>query len=166
MCKPNPDDSLPQQLAEMLSFSTASEGLWNADDLSAILKHQLSLAPADDWRAGDSDVSPANPWPQEASCFATYLELLRAPHPPLAILERMKQVSKASVTHPDSPLPEEVGTALYFAAIAAALVRCHERLTRLDDDGLRWGIQWALDQPWLAEDLRPLFREALEHLAT
>jgi len=58
-------------------------------------------------------------------------------------------------------LPDEVATALYYAAIAAALIRCEERITDLDDASLRHGFQWGVEQPWGDEAVKSVLREAL-----
>ena len=160
--KRNLQETAPPQLAHMLSCDTRTEHPWNPDELAAILRHQLSLSPEIDLYEDDqSGKSPADDATPATVRFADYWELLTDSSPPLPMLRRMKKLAKSAVRHPDSPLPEEVATTLYFAAIAAALVHCQRRISRLNDDGLQWGFQWALDQPWLDDNLRSLFRHGL-----
>ena len=59
-------------------------------------------------------------------------------------------------------MPRDIATMLYFACAAAALVRCGERITRLDDTKLREGLEWAIAQSWLDGTSRELFTAALK----
>ncbi len=156
---PDPDlhGTTADQLARLLAFHDQSDRFWEPPELAAILRHQLQLRPgADDIADAADSEEPAQP--------ATQLELLCSDDPPVPLLLAMKEGAKASGQDPNAPLPEEVATALYFGAIAAALVRLDRRLTRLDNDGLAWGFQWAMEQPWMVAELRDLFRSALQRV--
>jgi hypothetical protein len=158
-----PDDlegCTPQQLACLLSFETTTDAIWPVTDLAAILKHQLALIPGADRPAGElSEGAPGTETAGEP--FGNYWELFRSPQPSLELLQQIKDVAKAAVTDPDAPLPEEVATVIYFAAIAVALIRCNQRITRLSDEGLRLGFRWSLDQSWIPEEMQALFQEAM-----
>jgi len=82
----------------------------------------------------------------------------------LDLLRRVKDCAKSAVRDPDAPLPDDVATVVYFVAIAVALTARGERITRLTDEGLRWGFEWSLRQTWVAESLRPLLTAGLDAL--
>jgi RNA polymerase sigma-70 factor (ECF subfamily) len=86
-------------------------------------------------------------------------DLLSDPGPPLELLEQIKDFAKESRTDPESPLSPAVATIVYYAAIAAALLRRGERISRQDDATLKQGFQWC-DRPWVEDWLRVLFNEA------
>lgn len=156
---PDPDlhATTADQLARLLAFSRESDRLWEPAELRAILTHQLQLRPdADDISDVREGLKPGQP--------ATQLELLCSDNPSVPLLLGMKDNAKASGQDPNAPLPEEVATALYFGAIAAALVRLDRRISRLDNSGLAWGFQWASQQPWMIDELRELFRLGLQRV--
>jgi hypothetical protein len=57
-----------------------------------------------------------------------------------------------------------VAEVLYFASIAAALVRRGKRISQLDDDTLRSCFERIMTEPWLDEDTRTLMRAGKEQL--
>jgi hypothetical protein len=71
-----------------------------------------------------------------------------------------EQLAKTSDRRSANPLPEEVATVLYYAAIAAALLRHGQRISRVSDATLREGTDWVLEQEWVAGPLRGLFVDA------
>ncbi len=91
-------------------------------------------------------------------------DLLSHPNPPVELLELTKDYAKASREHPESALPPEVATVLYFACIAAAFLRCGRRITELADEPIKRGMEWGTSIPWLDDGTRALFVEALRFL--
>lgn len=153
----------PASAAAMLSCDVQQRALWQADELAAILRHQLA-APLE----ADLYLSSPNAarWhqqflPRVGSKFGSIADIFRCPQPPLELLIALRDFANDAHGAPDWPLPEEVATVLWLAAIAVALLRCRERITDLTDAKLRQGFQWAFDQPWLTEDLRSLFHHAV-----
>jgi len=129
-------------------------------ELSAILAHQLSARLRVDLPPGDSaGSSHAEEWIDR-----TFGELLSCPQPPVEALRCVKEFAKAAGTEADGPLPAEISAVLYYASIAAARVRCHRRISSLDDDTLCRGVERMLGEPWCAEPLRALWEEALTAL--
>jgi len=150
-----PDDGSDDRLlGRLLDAATDAEPLWQPEDLGDIWRHQLA-APAG--VAFDGGCPPGPP-------PATFGDLLRDPSPALAALERVKQLAKAYRSDPDPAVPPEVATALYFAAIAAALVRCGRRITSSSDALVREGMRWAAAHPWLDEPTRRLLEAGLQRL--
>ena len=76
----------------------------------------------------------------------TFRQLLLHPHPPIEVLNLVKQFAKGCRSRPDGPLPHEVATILYLAAIAAARRNCHQRISTLDDAAWQRAVDWALAQ--------------------
>lgn len=72
----------------------------------------------------------------------------------------MKRFAKAMRNHPEAPIPAAVANICYYAAIAAAMVRGGQRISRLDNDTLRQGLNWSASQSWIDEPTRSLLREA------
>jgi hypothetical protein len=94
-----------------------------------------------------------------ATIPAQFRVLFSQPDPPIEMLEYAKRLAKGVRHRPDS-LADRVATALYYCAIAAALVRCRRRITELDDAALAFGINWVLSQNWIDADTRCLFVDA------
>ena len=157
-------------LSRVWSLPGATGGVtWRAQDLPAILRHQLD-APLEDLEVGNEDAPTAAATPSAAggagSEPATFGELLLHPRPPQELLELVKEWAKAAKSPPDGDgrefvVPPEVATVLYFAAIAAALARLGTRITSLDDTAVAKGVKWALDQPWVEERLGGVLRDGL-----
>jgi hypothetical protein len=152
---------LPRESLARLLDAEAGGGEWTADDMAAILRHQLN-APlradlaATNPRAGHTldTVSRASPPP------ATFGELLAHPHPPLELLELAKDFGKTLRLDAACGVPAGVATVIYYASIVTAKLRCGRRISDLDDAALRRGVDWALAQPWLDAATRATFEEA------
>jgi hypothetical protein len=151
------DHSAPPQLAELLSLEPAAPENWRPEEFAAILQHQLD---------GPVEPDPGDATSPDAASAIPLGELLSADRPPLPLLQRAKRFAKACKNHPDAPLPAEVATAIYFATIAAAWLRCGgARISSLPDEQLSAGFRWAVAQPWLSPALVTLFHQALAHSA-
>jgi hypothetical protein len=97
--------------------------------------------------------------------LSSFADLFNHPAPSLALLQLVKDFAKANRNHPESGLPREIATALYFASIAAALVRLDERISQLPDTELQRGLRWTQEQKWLDEKTRTLLDGALKKLS-
>jgi hypothetical protein len=164
------DKTEPPRLAEMLALDGARPGrVWRADELSAVLRHQLDAPLEFDLGDLSEEYAQLAP-PGDAGSLhwrVSFGELLHHARPPLVLLERAKRFAKACRNHPEGPLPVEVATVLYFACIVVARLRCDggARISALDDATLVDGMRWALAQEWLDERTRELFAGAVEHLS-
>ena len=94
----------------------------------------------------------------------TFGSLLADPMPPTDLLVQVKDFAKINREHSDSAFPREIATMLYYASIAVALVRRGERITSLDNSGLRQGLAWASDQSWADQATRKIAEQASELL--
>src|SRR5687768_14922488 len=147
--------------------SRAEEGQhWSGDEIAAIYRHELT-APLH-IELGAVDAATARRLKLVSASHGLLLrsmgELLHHPNPPVELLVMVKDFGKASLDHPDSPLPREVAGVLYWSAIAAALVRTGQRITSLADAKLRDGFAWAAAFGWLDEAGRALLRQATQRL--
>jgi hypothetical protein len=128
---------------------------WGEQDLAAVLRHQLA-----------APLREAGAKPRGE--IVTLGDLLTHPAPPEDLLRRVKKWAKAGMPEDAEaggfPLPREVAGVLYFAAVAAALVRGGQPIARLEGPGVIKGARWALARRWLDEATASLFREALAGL--
>jgi len=144
----------------MLDLGVAKEQLWEPDELGLILEHQLA-SPLEFDIIGmkpDQLEQLKSDW-QTTPPIETFGDLLFHPRPPVRFLELTKEFARASRGHSERPLPDEVASVVYLASIMAAFARCEKRITGLSDDGLRYGLTWALGQAWLRGPMRELFEE-------
>jgi DNA-directed RNA polymerase specialized sigma24 family protein len=95
---------------------------------------------------------------------ATLGELLRAPSPPIESLKQVKELARSWACGEQEDVPAEVAWALYFATIAAAYVRHGLRISRLDDNMLRQGLETLGAIPWLDSGTCQLVDLALRKL--
>jgi len=95
----------------------------------------------------------------------SFADLFHHPSPPLELLELIKDFAKANLDHPESGLPDEIATTLYYTSIATALVRLDARITQLPDADLQRGLRWAMEQGWLDAATKELLARALEKIS-
>jgi hypothetical protein len=140
--------------------------LWLPEELHIILKYQLSSAIQFDL----ANLDPGGAEQLKTLCAAQSLliksfgDLFHHPHPPVELLALTKDFVKACRAHPESPLPAEIAAVLYYASIVVAMTKCRKRISQLDYVPLRCGLEQLVDQPWLDEPTRTLFREGIEFL--
>jgi hypothetical protein len=163
MATPDIETSDSRCLAKLMSLDANEVRVWQTEELGAIWRHQLQSPLEFDLTTVDADAkttlatlsATAESWPR------TFGDLLRHPHPPMGLLRLTKDFGKLHRNDPASPLPREIATVLYFAGIVLALTRCGQRISRLDDQFLRAGVEWVIAQPWLDEPTRSLVGEGL-----
>ena len=142
----------PQRLAALLALATPKAEPWAPEELKAIFEYQMSQPPP-----GAADVGRA-----ACKCF---LQLLRHPQPPLALLKLSKEFAKTSRADPVYALPERVLASIYYLSIAAALVRCQARISSLSNPQLAQGFARVAAEPWMNAEFKELLREALQAVA-
>jgi len=155
----------PSCLADLLGRASDDAPRWLGDDLADIISHQLRAPLLFDLHRIQPEAPTADPLGRPGGPeIHTLGELFTHTCPPLELLRLTKNFAKTCDLTPDFALPSEVASVLYFAAIAAALVRLGERITALDDRGIADGINWALSQSWIDSTLRSLFELAIDRL--
>jgi hypothetical protein len=157
---PSPSESetslraLPERWGKVLLAVAERSRHWEKSELKALWLHTLSTPiTLDEWGATTS----ANLGIHEV----TIRDLFFQPNPPVELLNRLKHWAKACRNRPECGLPPEIGSALYFGAVATAHLRRRSRITKLNNDEIRTGIEWSLKQEWIDERMKDLFRTAL-----
>jgi hypothetical protein len=154
----------PRLLARMLDLDALNGRGWQPEELSAILRHQLA-GPMEFELNNSSTVRRQGRRAVRRLRIRSFADLLHHPRPPLKLLQLTKEFAKASRNHPDSPLPDEVASLLYFASIVVARLRWGRRISDLDDVALGHGLRWGAEQAWVDDATRRLFREGLAFLS-
>ena len=135
-------------------------------ELGVVFRHHMQ-APFEFGLAATSPAE-ATELPDAAATTRTLVrnlrELLTHPQPPVELLKLTKDVAKRDRHRPRSPVPAEVSTALYYASIAAALVRRDTRISRLGDEDLAEGFAWVAGQAWIEADIAALCRDGTRWL--
>lgn len=157
----------PKSLAALLEASAERGRLWRPEELGAIFRHQMSAPVLVDLGGFDPGTAQRLKTLSDAQSLLlkSFSDLFHHPSPPLELLELTKNFAKANMDHPDSSLPAEVASALYYTSIAAALVRLDARITRLPEADLRRGLLWTRDQDWLDDKTKQLLLQAAGKLA-
>ncbi len=160
--------SPPKRLAALMNSGSADARLWRPQELAAIFRHQLTAPVLVD--LGGFDVGKAARLREltdsQGLLLKSFSELFHHPTPPVELLELAKDFGKANMNHPESALPHEIATAIYYLSIAAAWVRLGERISRLPDSDLRRGFSWVCAQDWIDPETKALLMNAGERLPT
>ena len=152
----------PEGLARILSVDDNGVNLWNAEEMQAIWKHQLS-APIDadldtlvSVRATELRASPE----VKAVGSKTFSELLNHPAPPIQLLKLTKEFAKQTLKNAEEAHLRDLASALYYATYAAGLKHFNQLLGSMSGRELLPGFDWALKQSWLDSQTLKLISEA------
>jgi len=154
-----------RRLSRIMDLGGGEEaGLWQAEELGAMLKHQLAAPLEFDFSFLEAERPPSLDAlaKTQGPPIRTFGDLLHHPRPPLELLQSAKEFAKGLRSRADAPVPEEIATMLYLLSILVALTRCGRRITKLDEQGLRQSLDWALTQPWLDQASRDLLEEGYQ----
>jgi hypothetical protein len=135
----DPSTNLSDALSELIAFDAQGRAVWPAKELGAMLDRPL----------------------EELGSGGSVRELLECPAPDVEVLIAMKNLAKR---RPRNLFPPETALLLYYGSIAAAMVRCGRRITKLRDEELRNGFTWGIKQPWVPEGICEVFREGMGKL--
>ena len=157
-----------KQLAGLFDLAPGDERLWRDDELGAIMTHQLTAPLQVDLINLERGlaIKVRNLAESQGLTLKSFGDLLAHPHPPVELLKMTKDFAKACRLSPRGPLPREIASVLYFASIAAALVRCRLRITGLGNDDLEDGLRWVLARSWVDAPTRTLIKKSLQLLKT
>mgnify|MGYP005856862373 CR=1 FL=1 len=158
--------SSPERLSEMLGLEPDNARLWRPEELAAVFRHQMAAPVSFDLGGADDALAKKLRLLTDAQglLVKSFADLFGHPCPPLELLRLTKDFAKANRDHPEALLPREIANALYFGSIAAALVRCKKRISKLTNAEMRQGFSWAASQPWVDAPLKGLLDEALAGL--
>ena len=149
-------------LASLMDLGQQTGQLWSAQELGAVLRHQLA-APLEFDLGATGDAAMAERLASYANLrppIQSFGDLVFHPRPPLELLGLVKEFSKSCRAGKESVLPDEIATTLYALGIAAAMTACDRRITRLDDQALAHLIDWVREQEWLDAASRELLEAA------
>src|SRR5271155_1066680 len=159
--------SPPKSLAAFLAAGEERARLWQPEELGAIFRHQMSAPILVDLGGFDPATAAQLKTLSQAQSLLlkSFLDLFLHPVPPIELLTLTKDFAKGNMDHPDSSLPNEIAAVLYYASIAAALVRLDKRISQLSDAELKRGFLWVRSQAWVEPPIQNLLDEALQKLA-
>lgn len=160
--------SRAKELSALMNAGAERASLWRPDELAAVFRHQMSVPMLVDLGTLDLRANAKLRIMSEARglLLKSFADLFQHPTPPLELLELVKDFAKANLDHPESGLPTEIATVLYYGSISAALVRLDQRISKLPDSELAPGLRWAAQQPWLDDNTKALLSAALAKLST
>jgi len=157
-------DGKADLVAQLFKLGEPGQQMWRREELREILRHQLSapvefdfgyLGPEATDRL-DKLLSQADP------PVRSFHDLLHHPAPPVELLVLTKEFARAGLRGADALLPREIASMLYVLSIVAAMKHCGCRITKLDTQGLRHILDWALEQPWVDESTRAFLQEGYQ----
>lgn len=159
--------SPPKSLAAFLAAGEERARLWRPEELGAIFRHQMSSPILMDLGGFDPATAGRLKLLSDAQSLLlkSFSDLFHHPAPPLELLTLTKEFAKANMDHPESALPGEIASVLYYASIATALVRLDARISQLKDAELQRGLLWAKEQPWVDEQTRDILVQALRKIS-
>ena len=159
-------EQLPRaKLARMLDVASPENG-WSAAEAGTILHHQL-FAPLlpDLLLVPGTEEKRLHHLVKDRPGAKSFGEQLTFLFPSLELLEAIKHFARYVRDDAANPLRGNPADVLYFSAIAAALLRCDARISKLSDAELREGFAWVAQQPG-AEMLQLVLRDAAAKLST
>jgi len=162
-------ESTAAQLAEMMKLDAAAPGLWQEQDLPAMLRHQfaaplefdlsiMELESRQSLRRDKTLTGAAN------SRIGTFRDLLFHRTPPLALLKLAKEFFKWRSQDCQKDSPEWKIAYLFYLLSLLAAGEHAAKLSRLSPKDLRKGAEWALAQKWIDEPTRRLLLSARQRL--
>ena len=156
-----------RELAALIHTGDESSPLWGAGELAALFRHQMSAPMLMD--LGSFEPRTAEQLKTLAAAqgllLSSFADLFNHPAPPLQLLQMVKDFAKANMDHPESGLPREIATALYYTSIAASLFRLDARISQLPDADLQRGLSKTAEQKWLDTQTKALLAGALKKLS-
>ena len=158
--------SRAKALAALMASGEERARLWRPDELAALFRHQMSAPMLVDLGGFDARTATRLRTVSEAQglLLKSFSDLFHHAAPPAELLRLVKDFAKSNLDHPESGLPGEIASALYYTSIAAALVRLDARISQLPDAELRRGLRWTAEQAWLDEKTKGLLGQALDKL--
>ncbi len=156
------NNSSSASLTRLIAADAADAGQWTEDDHRGMIEHQLAsplteellrVLPQAAVSIEKANASTDNP-PD------TFANLFETDSPSIELLLIVKNYAKAVCNAHDGSLPKRIALAVYYLAIATALVKHNQLISTTDraeiDSGLRWGVQ----QNWLPQSANALFTQA------
>ncbi len=155
--------SRAKKLATLMATGEERAKLWRPDALAAIYRHQMSAPMVVGLGTFDSRTATKLRTLSEAQglLLKSFADPFYHPAPLIELLELVKDFAKVNLDHPESGLPDEIATTLYYTSIAAALIRPDARISQLPEADLQCGFNWTMEQAWFDEKINGLLAKAL-----
>ena len=153
-------------LRRVIAFDEADRAIWPVEEIRRVFRMQLGARlHLELERCGVCDRDMVLALADQASPpIRSVADLLYHPHPPVDLLWAVKDFAKGRKEDPGAEIAPEVALTLYYGSIAAALTRCGERITSLNDDELMAGMNWVIKQTWLDDRMHNLIGRGMNHL--
>ncbi len=135
--------SSPDKLASLFQL-TQNDDAWRTDDLAAMLRHQLGMPLS----------TIATTYAPGITFAGTFSDLLDQPSPPPALLNALRIYARQAHCDPEAPLPVAIASALYWAAIAAAINSGYGPQSSLSQTDIQDGLSWLAQQTWTTPELK------------
>jgi RNA polymerase sigma-70 factor (ECF subfamily) len=160
------DNSSSKELACLLSVRGMAEGNWQPAELGDLLRHCLTV-PASEYieSPGQPAEFAADSSAECATADMALDELFQSAQPPLGLLIAVKRSARRLMDSGASDLPAAVHRLIYFAAIATAMARHGQRISRSSPDVLRVTWKCLAAESHVDDGLKRLFGTALERLS-
>jgi hypothetical protein len=156
----------PDKLANLMAIGVGGTRGWSEAELGSVFSHQMSAPVCVNLGSLGASLSGKlrNLIDAENLILKSFRDLFQHPAPPLELLVIVKEFAKLNRDRPESLLPGDVSTVLYYLSLATALVRCKARISSLKENELKWGFEWALSLTWIDQASRQTFKVALEQI--
>jgi len=138
------------------------------EDIADLLRDQLAQPFLSDWTLDSQapGLSKAPCHPAALMQLKTVGELLWNPGTPASLLKRLRKLGKRLFSAEKSTSQHDVGLAIYYGAIANALVSHDVRITRLSYPELHQSFRDLAEKEWIPSQLQGLFWQAFEYCKT
>jgi hypothetical protein len=139
----------------LLGQGSTNQTTWMADEAQSLLRHQLESPLGPDLKPLLDRSAPGElPGDWE---LQTFRELLLDENANPRLLESIKDLGKQLGSGSEAAL-RDVGTVLYYLAIARARISREQDITSLPDAEISKGCAWCIAQEWLDNELADLLR--------
>ncbi|MBP62265.1 MAG: hypothetical protein CMJ62_12165 [Planctomycetaceae bacterium] len=155
-----------QRLAGLLNWNEDEHSPWSHEQLAALFEHQLKTPLCVQF----ADVSPRptagllSLTSDQDKPITTLEDLLKHPSPPIEVLRSVKDWATYLMRSKSDKTPPQIAPIVYLTAVAVALVRCEERISSSADTDLEATFRQALEATWAGDQVRQIFRKALDTL--
>ena len=148
----------PHAISRVMELTDKPQELWKPEELGEILSHQLKMSASTD-SFGSTDHPAVEPAAQSLG------QLLADPHPSIDLLNKIRRAAKSDYNSDAALLPRDAAIVIYYACIAAALVRLSQKISDLDEPQLLSAFTWVLRRRWIDAGLVELFTQATAAVA-
>lgn len=152
----------PAGLLTLMELREDTRQVWDAAELSAVLRHQLDAPLGQALGACSAEAGhEVEKLRAHGRQIRSLAELFDDSQPPIELLALTKRCAKQWTSNPDSPLPREINIFMYYVSIAAGRRRGAKDISGLSSAAVKDGLQWCLSQKWIEGRPRRLLEELL-----